>query len=65
MQTLKNELMTIFRKKQPLITLEVVEVTEVNYLEFTEKFITYVVAPKNGSFHDLLAKSNCSICGLK
>ena len=57
--------MTIFRKKQPLKTFEVVEVTEVNFLEVTEKFITYVVVPKNGSFHNLLAKSNCFICGLK
>ena len=47
------------------VTSEVVKVTEVNYLEVTEKFITHVVVPKNGSFHDLLAKSTCFTCGLK
>ena len=44
--------MTIFRKR-PLMTSEVVEVTEVNYLEVTEELFIYVVVTKNGSFYDL------------
>ena len=61
MQMLKND----HFEKRPLMTLEVVEVIEVNYLEVTKELFISVVLPKNGSFHDLLAKSNCSICGLK
>ena len=49
MQTFKIDLMTIFRKR-PLMTSEVVEVTEVNYLEVTEELFIYVVVPENGSF---------------
>ena len=52
MQTFKNDLVTIFRK-QPLMTSEVAEVTEVNYLEVTEELFLYVVVPENGSFHGL------------
>ena len=37
---------------------EVVEVTKVNCLDVTKKFITYVVVPENGTFYHLLAKSN-------
>ena len=44
--------MAIF-KKRPLMTSEVTEVTEVNYLEVTKELFIYVVVPKNGSFHDL------------
>ena len=49
MQTLKNDHI----KKRPLMTLEVAEVIEVNYLEVTEELFISVVLPKNGSFHDL------------
>ena len=35
------------------MTSEVVEVTQVNYLEVTKELFIYVVVPKNGSFHDL------------
>ena len=48
----KNDLLTIFSKR-PLMTSEVVEVTEVNYLEVTEELFIYVVVTKNGSFYDL------------
>ena len=35
------------------MTSEVIEITEVNYLEATEELFIYVVAPENSSFHDL------------
>ena len=44
--------MAIF-KKRPLMTSEVTEVTEVNYLEVTKELFIFVVVPKNDSFHDL------------
>ena len=43
----------LFSEKQPLMTSEVVEVTEVNYLEVIEEFFIYVVVPENGSFNGL------------
>ena len=48
----KNDVMTIFRK-QPLMTSEVAEVTEVSYLEVTEELFLYVAVPENGTFHGL------------
>ena len=48
MQMLKND----HFEKRPLMTLEVVEVIEVNYLEVTKELFISVVLPKNGSFHD-------------
>ena len=43
----------LFSKKRSLMTSEVTEVTEVNYLEVTKELFISVVLPKNGSFHDL------------
>ena len=44
--------MAIF-KKRPLMTSEVTEVTEVNYLEVTKELFICVVVPENGSFSGL------------
>ena len=41
------------------------EVTEVNYLEVSEKLVIFVVALENGSFHDFLVISSFLIWGLK
>ena len=55
----------LFFSKRGLMTSEVTEVTEVNFLEVTKELFIYIVVPENGSFRDLLARSNYSICGLK
>ena len=47
------------------MTSEVVEVTEVTYLEVTEELFIYVVVPENGSFSGFLSKIKLFYCGLK